>query len=133
MQICVGNFTFRLYNDILVFDYYNVYYFNMNYATVRLIGSDGTRGDVYIFDKVYYQWRPICDDGWNLRAATVVCRQLNLGPPISIYTHAAGRNYGIENVTCNGTESNIAQCSYTTEHDCYTRETAGVICNPSKL
>ena len=78
----------------------------------------------------------MCDDGWNLKAATVVCRQLNLGPPVSIYSHSTGKhgvNYGIENVTCIGTESNIAECSYTTDHDCYRHESAGVICSQSKL
>ena len=74
----------------------------------------------------------MCDDGWNLRAATVVCRQLNLGPPVSIYSHSVGRNYGIESINCSGAESNIAECSYDTDHDCYTHETAGVICSPSK-
>ena len=76
----------------------------------------------------------MCDDGWNVLAATVVCRQLNLGPPISIYSHGRlYRQYGIESVICDGTESNIAECNYTTDHDCYSHETAGVTCSPSKL
>lgn len=116
--------------DILVYNFNDSVFYT---TIVRLVGSDGTRGDIEIYDKVYRQWRKLCDDGWNLRAATVVCRQLNLGPPISIYTHAAGRIYGIESVDCVGTESNIAECNYTTDHDCYRDETAGVICNSSKL
>ena len=103
---------------------------------VRLVGSDGTRGDVLIFDKDYLRWRAMCDDGWNLRSAAVVCRQLNLGPPVSIYSHFVGirsYDYGIESVICDGTESNIAQCNYTTNHDCYRQESAGVICSPSKF
>ena len=103
---------------------------------VRLVGPDGTRGDIEIFDKLSRRWRGMCDDGWNLKAATVVCRQLNLGPPVSIYSHSTGSpgaNYGIENITCIGTESNIAECNYTTDHDCYRHESAGVICSPSKL
>ena len=55
---------------------------------------------------------------------------------MSIYSHSTGSpnvDYGIENVTCIGTESNIAECNYTTDHDCYRHESAGVICSPSKL
>lgn len=103
---------------------------------VRLTGSDGTQGDIEIFDKDHERWKAMCDDGWNLKSATVVCRQLNLGPPISIYSHSTGRNsynYGIESVICVGTESNIAECNYTTDHDCYGDESAGVICSPSKF
>ena len=108
---------------------------------VRLIDPNGqvddTQGDIEIFDKVYRRWRAMCDDGWNFRTAVVVCRQLNLGPPISIYSRSTGRfnyyyDYGIESVICDGTESNIAECSYTTNHDCYRNESAGVICSPSK-
>ena len=112
-------------------------FFNcIHLLTVRLVSSDGTQGDIEIYDKVDRQWKAMCDDEWNLIAAAVVCRQLNLGPPVSIYSHSTGRlnvQYGIENVICDGTESNIAECHYITDHDCYRHEAAGVICSPSKL
>ena len=112
-------------------------FFNcIHLLTVRLVSSDGTQGDIEIYDKVDRQWKAMCDDEWNLIAAAVVCRQLNLGPPVSIYSHSTGRlnvQYGIESVICDGTESNIAECNYTTDHDCYRHEIAGVTCSPSKL
>ena len=119
---------------------------------VRLFGSssDGIQGEVGTFDKTPDpSWKPLCDDGWNLKSASVVCRQLNLGPPVSIYSHVhtvpSNQNYfnritesdkyGIEGLVCNGTESNIAQCQYNnvSSHGCHENETAGVICSPSKV
>ena len=113
--------------------------------SVHLVGSDGTRGEVETYNKTDRQWRPLCDDGWNLKSATVVCRQLNLGPPISIYSHASTEvinyygiysdEYDIVNLICNGTESSIAECQYTSysnsTHGCHQNETAGVVCGPS--
>ena len=107
-------------------------------VTVRIVGSSGTQGEVETYNKVNREWRPLCDDGWNLRSATVVCRQLNLGPPVSIYSHAStlrAIEYGIERIICEGTESNIAECDYSTNstHGCHQDETAGVVCSPSKV
>ena len=114
--------------------------------SVRLVGFDGTRGEVETYNKTDRQWRPLCDDGWNLKSATVVCRQLNLGPPISIYSHARtvviynhygmdSNEYGIVNLICNGTESSITECQYTSysnnTHGCHQNETAGIVCGPS--
>ena len=112
---------------------------------VRLVGSNGTQGEVETYDKTDRLWKPLCDDGWNLRSASVVCRQLNLGPPVSIYSHAATEvsyNYGvresseyyIESLTCEGTESSIVDCEYRdySTYGCHVNETAGVACSPSK-
>ena len=98
------------------------------------------------YDKVGRVWRPLCDDGWNLESANVVCRQLNLGPAVSIYSNASNAvsgaygiaesdEYGIERLICEGTESNIAECQYSTESElgCYHNETAGVVCSSSKV
>ena len=114
---------------------------------VRLVGSSGTQGEVEAYDKFNQEWRPLCDDGWNLKSASVVCKQLNLGPPVSIYSHASterldhysgtarSSEYGIERLVCEGTESNIAECQYNTNttYGCHQNETAGVVCNSSKL
>ena len=110
---------------------------------VRLVGSNGTQGEVETYDKTDRLWKPLCDDGWNLRSAMVVCRQLNLGPPVSIYSHAStvvSNNYGtesdeyfIESLVCKGTESSIVDCVYRnySTNGCHQNETAGVVCSPS--
>ena len=115
---------------------------------VRLVGSNDNQGIVATYDKVGEVWRPLCDDGWNLKSASVVCRQLNLGPPVSIYSHAShvvpvsgyyrlftSNEYGIERLVCEGTESNIAKCQYSisSEFGCHHNETAGVVCSSSKV
>ena len=112
---------------------------------VRLVGSNGTQGEVETYDKTDRLWKPLCDDGWNLRSASVICRQLNLGPPVSIYSHAAtevsysygareSTEYYIESLTCEGTESSIVDCEYRdySTYGCHINETAGVVCSPSK-
>ena len=114
--------------------------------SVRLVGSSSNQGEVGIYDKLSEIWRPLCDDGWNLKSATVVCRQLNLGPPVSIYSHATtvvsnhygideSDEYGVESLICDGTESNIIECQYTNSstYGCHQNETAGVVCSLSKV
>ena len=68
--------------------------------------------------EVYYMgiWGTVCDDGWDLNDAEVVCRQLNFGPAIAASGSAA---YGqgsdiiwLEDLNCVGTESDIRNCSH---------------------
>jgi len=111
-------------------------YISYLHLLVRLIGGNSaSEGEVEIYDRLSYRWEKLCDDGWNFKAATVVCRQLNLGPPISISSHIVGNGseqYGLEIESCNGRESNIGQCAFTTSHDCHVDEIAAVKCSKRK-
>lgn len=81
------------------------------------------------------QWGTICDDGWNVEEASVVCRQLDCGAPKSAPGRAKfGRGTGpiwLADVKCSGTELDLGQCPASPwgENDCSHREDAGVVCS----
>ena len=76
----------------------------------------------------------MCDDGWDLNDAQVVCRQLGFGPAIAATDSALfGQGSGqilLKNLSCLGIELSIENCS----HDgwgiegCSHGEDAGVRC-----
>ncbi|XP_071785959.1 scavenger receptor cysteine-rich domain-containing protein DMBT1-like [Asterias amurensis] len=101
-------------------------------SMVRLMdGTSQYNGRV----EVYYngEWGTVCDDGWNLNDAQVVCRQLGLGPAVSI-GGPYGRGKGpilLSDVACEGTETSISDCDqpgWYPQTSCHHREDAGVIC-----
>lgn len=78
----------------------------------------------------------ICDDGWNLAAARVVCRSLGyphaLGHTSQSYFGRPRHEIGLDNVQCRGDESSILECRHEPfgTHNCDQREAAGVFCAP---
>ena len=80
------------------------------------------------------RWGTVCSNGWDLRDATVVCRQLGYGTAVGAPGGAVfGRGSGTiwyENVNCNGSEASLTQCAHggLGVHDCYFLGEAGVIC-----
>ena len=81
---------------------------------------------------IFYNGKPICDDGFNNIAATVFCRMF--GYQTGTATHGSkyglvSLTYSMDEVKCNGDETSLLDCSYITKHDCFrTNEGAGVIC-----
>ncbi|KAG9264060.1 hypothetical protein AMEX_G22294, partial [Astyanax mexicanus] len=86
--------------------------------------------------EVYYngQWGTVCDDGWDSNDATVVCRQVGCGGPVSAHSSAHfGAGSGpihLDNVGCSGSEKSITDCNHNGfgTHDCGHSQDAGVIC-----
>lgn len=98
--------------------------------SVRLAGFDGPyRGRVEVL--FGGQWGSICDEGWDVNAAKVVCRMLSLsgGEPITGAWFGKGDGaIWMSNVNCQGDESSIYDCDYGEANWCSHQQDAGVIC-----
>ncbi|NXJ06309.1 CD6 protein, partial [Odontophorus gujanensis] len=78
-------------------------------------------------------WGTVCDDGWDLADATVVCRQLGCGWALRAPREAAfGWGHGPvlrDEVNCSGHEERLHECPAALQHDCSHKEDASVVCS----
>ncbi|XP_068827622.1 scavenger receptor cysteine-rich type 1 protein M130 [Capricornis sumatraensis] len=101
---------------------------------LRLVDGDSPcAGRVEILDQG--SWGTICDDGWDLNDARVVCRQLGCGKALeATFSSSFGAGSGpiwLDNVRCTGKESHVWRCPSRGwgKHYCGHSEDAGVICS----
>ena len=82
------------------------------------------------------QWGTVCDDGWDLNAVAVVCRELSCGAANgtlsgTVYQPPASEEQRvvIQGVECSGMEDTLAQCKLDDDvFDCSHAEDAGAQC-----
>ncbi|XP_050392859.1 adhesion G protein-coupled receptor B1 [Patella vulgata] len=85
-------------------------------------------------------WGTVCDDGWNEKSASVVCRQLGYAGSNAVGIGEArfGEGNGtiwLDDVKCNGWESDLADCTHVSlgTKDCTHGEDASVRCKKVRL
>uniref|UniRef100_A0A3Q2Q7R0 SRCR domain-containing protein n=1 Tax=Fundulus heteroclitus TaxID=8078 RepID=A0A3Q2Q7R0_FUNHE len=102
-------------------------------CSVRLIGPSRCAGRVEVYNS--NGWQTVCDDGWDLNDAQVVCRQLGCGTALAA-THSAYFGKGpdkilLDDVGCTGSETYLTDCSHRGYwvQNCTHNQDAGVICS----
>ena len=88
--------------------------------------------------EVYYNgaWGTVCDNGWDLADASVVCRQLGFegalkATKLTSFGEGAGKIW-MSNVRCTGMESSLKECSHNgwgRHFHCGHGKDAGVMCS----
>ncbi|NXV66218.1 C163A protein, partial [Molothrus ater] len=99
---------------------------------VRLVGSSGRcAGRVEVYSGGSWSW--VCQEGWGLQAAAVVCRELGCGTALQAPGWARlGAGAGPlwpYSPACSGSEESLWECGRTERRECGPGGGAGAVCS----
>ena len=101
-------------------------------SSVRLANGNASAGRVEV--SVNGIWGTVCDDGWDIDDADVVCRQLGFSnatsaPKEAVYGAGVGPIW-IDEARCEGGEASLFYCTHSGWgiHNCGHAEDASVVC-----
>nr|XP_046271765.1 galectin-3-binding protein B-like [Scatophagus argus] len=107
-------------------------------GNVRLFGSESdSEGRVEVYHDG--KWGTVCDDGWGIAEAQVVCRQLHFPGAKSV---VIGKDYGeatgpiwLDDMKCKGNENLLSACEFKNwgVTDCSHKEDVAVICETADV
>lgn len=86
------------------------------------------------FVEVFYmgEWRPVCDDGFDMQAANVACRQLGYSSATSyMRVEGSSSTFWLDDLMCDGTELRLADCRHPGWgiENCSSYECVQVVCS----
>jgi len=102
-------------------------------SSVTLVGGDGvSSGNVFMRNSNGF-FGPVCDDGWGIEDAQVVCASLGFDRAQSEATTNSffgnvPSDFSLDDVACTGSETGIEECTSITNENCGPTEGAGVRC-----
>ena len=96
-----------------------------DHDALTLVGNSQSEGILL------FRGNPICDDGWNIEAAHVACRELRFSraKAATVAKQANTDLFSMDQVQCIGNESTIADCPHRRDENCNSGEAAGVVCD----
>ena len=102
-------------------------------ADIRLVNGGANYGRVEVYHNG--QWGTVCDDGWDINDANVVCRQLGFSsaafaPLLATFGQGSDPIW-MTNIKCQGEEESLFNCAHAgwIVKNCIHREDASVVCN----
>jgi hypothetical protein len=106
---------------------------NLTEGSLRFAGKDAKpyQGRLELYNGT--EWGTICYNGWDTPDARVACRQMTF-PGVAgrlVYTSGGGSSQPIwfDDVSCNGSETNLLQCRNNRNHNCHHNMDVGVLCS----